>query len=305
MSVLKRAGLILSLAGALVAAGAAVPVSAAGPVNWHAEAGAGTGNGQLIVMKFYPATITIDEGDSVTWRVSGDAHTISFLSGATAPDPLSPQAQQPAGGSTYAGTGFVSSGIVDPGKSYTLTFTKAGTYTYNCLIHPGMKAQVVVQQAGSPYPHRQAFYDQQYRTERAHDLVTGLPLLHSILPAPAAKNGDGTTTFNVSAGVGNGTESVMRFSHPVQVVHMGDTVKWTNHDPMMPHTVTFPGSDGQFHDIFTPVGGSTYDGSAFTSSGILMGGETYSLKFTRAGTYRYECLLHDEIGMKGKIVVVP
>ncbi|MHB8670434.1 MAG: cupredoxin domain-containing protein [Acidimicrobiales bacterium] len=53
-------------------------------------------------------------------------------------------------GGTYDGTGFHSSGLIlsFPGSpqfsSYSLTFTKAGTYTYVCLIHPGMAGQVQV-----------------------------------------------------------------------------------------------------------------------------------------------------------------
>jgi plastocyanin len=33
---------------------------------------------------------------------------------------------------------------VDPGKTFSFTFTKAGTYTYHCSIHPTMKATIVV-----------------------------------------------------------------------------------------------------------------------------------------------------------------
>jgi plastocyanin len=293
------------LAGTLISVGLLVPGKVTAAQSWQAYAGAGFGNGQLITMKFYPSTITVDVGDSVTWHAVGDAHTISFLSGAQAPDPHSAQAQQPAGGNTYSGTGFVSSGIEDPGDSYTLTFTKAGTYTYNCLLHPGMSARVVVQPAGAAYPHNQNYYSNLYQIERAQDIGQGVPLLSSILPSRPESNGDGSSTYFVNAGNGNGKESVMRFSHATQMVHVGDTVQWTNKDPMMPHTVTFAGSDGVFTDNFAPVGGHTYDGSSFTSSGILMSGDTYSLRFTQAGHYNYECLLHDEIGMKGTIIVLP
>lgn len=144
-----------------------IPQSAFASTNWKAQAGGGAGNGLVTVDKYYPSTITIDEGDTITWTVEGDAHTISFLSGAPAPDPFSPQAQNPSGGSTYNGTGIVSSGILDPGQSYSLTFTKAGTYVYNCLIHPGMSATVIVNPAGTPYPKTQNTYNQSFRIQKS------------------------------------------------------------------------------------------------------------------------------------------
>ena len=36
------------------------------------------------------------------------------------------------------------SGILDPGKSYSFTFEKTGTFDYACLVHPQMKGTIVV-----------------------------------------------------------------------------------------------------------------------------------------------------------------
>lgn len=52
----------------------------------------------------------------------------------------------PAGGPTYDGTGYVSSGVLAIPKP--LTFTKPGRYEYECLIHPGMEGYITVQPAG-------------------------------------------------------------------------------------------------------------------------------------------------------------
>lgn len=38
------------------------------------------------------------------------------------------------------------SGLVDPGKTFRHTFTKAGTYTYYCMPHPFMKGVIVVKE---------------------------------------------------------------------------------------------------------------------------------------------------------------
>jgi plastocyanin len=60
---------------------------------------------------------------------------------------------KPFDGGKYGGTGFRSTGFIDsfpdpsdPNgfKAYTLTFTKAGTYKYLCVIHPKMTGTVVV-----------------------------------------------------------------------------------------------------------------------------------------------------------------
>jgi plastocyanin len=38
------------------------------------------------------------------------------------------------------------SGLVQPGKTYRHTFTKAGTFNYFCMPHPFMKGVVVVKE---------------------------------------------------------------------------------------------------------------------------------------------------------------
>ncbi|HXX72084.1 MAG TPA: multicopper oxidase domain-containing protein [Candidatus Acidoferrales bacterium] len=40
------------------------------------------------------------------------------------------------------------SGYIEPGQSFTYTFTTPGTYTYYCTIHPWMKGTVIVEAAG-------------------------------------------------------------------------------------------------------------------------------------------------------------
>jgi hypothetical protein len=52
-------------------------------------------------------------------------------------------------GGTWGGSGFHSSGVSpntpeNAAAGYSLTFSKAGTYQYACLIHPKMVGTVVV-----------------------------------------------------------------------------------------------------------------------------------------------------------------
>ncbi len=70
---------------------------------------------------FSPATITLKAGDSITWTNQDAApHT------ATADD------------------GSFDTGSLANGQSKSITFSKSGTFTYHCSVHPSMKATIVV-----------------------------------------------------------------------------------------------------------------------------------------------------------------
>jgi plastocyanin len=77
---------------------------------------------RMAKLAFTPQTLRIQKGDTVVWA-NGDttSHTV-----------------------TSTGGGFLKSPTLDPGKSYKRTFTAAGTYRYNCSIHPDMRGSVVV-----------------------------------------------------------------------------------------------------------------------------------------------------------------
>ena len=76
--------------------------------------------------KFTPDTVTVNEGDTVTWTNDGPTvHT------ATAED------------------GSFDTGTLRKGDSGSATFTQAGTINYICSPHPYMKGKVVVQAASS------------------------------------------------------------------------------------------------------------------------------------------------------------
>jgi plastocyanin len=71
---------------------------------------------------FSPATITVTVGTTVTWTNNdGATHTVT------------------------SDTGVFDSGNMANGKTYSRTFSQAGTFTYHCTIHPNMKATVIVQ----------------------------------------------------------------------------------------------------------------------------------------------------------------
>lgn len=290
------------------------PPQHAGPLNWVVQAGGSDQNEALQALQFYPATITIDAGDSITWQYpAGEPHTVTFLGPKSAPPPPNdPSVPAPAGGTSYDGSTYTSSGFMLLGKSYTLTFPKAGTYTYYCLIHGEMVGKVVVQPAGTAYPTTVSQVFNAVPNAVAADLNAALDAV-SKFPYTA---GGPHLVAGISQGFGAPpltNASVVRFLDGDQLsdtsvtVAAGTTVTWTNLDTNNPHTVTFPVAGQQLPQMqpfSPPSGGTTYDGSALVNSGPLFPGQSFSLTLTKPGTYTYDCLFHDDTEhMTGTIVV--
>ena len=111
-------------------------------------------------------------------------------------------------------------------------------------------------------------------------------------------------------------------------IHAGQTVEWGNDDPQTPHTITFgpepagnpiPPSanvtvdpDGARHAILNSPADSAHSGFVAPVPQERIGlpqsplGVTrFRVTFTHAGVYPYICVLHDDLGMKGTITVLP
>jgi amicyanin len=87
---------------------------------------AASGSVTIADFSFTPATISINQGDTVTWNNDG-----------------------PTPHSATAANGTFDTGILRKGQSGSHTFNEAGTYSYICTPHPYMKGTVVVQAAES------------------------------------------------------------------------------------------------------------------------------------------------------------
>ncbi|WP_328609340.1 cupredoxin family copper-binding protein [Amycolatopsis sp. NBC_00345] len=95
-----------------------------------APAAASAKSVEMMGYKFSPATLTVDVGDTVTWTNHDTApHNVVVTDG---PEKFT-------------------SPTLQTGGTYSHTFTKAGTYSYYCAIHPDMKATVTVE-GGSTTP---------------------------------------------------------------------------------------------------------------------------------------------------------
>lgn len=284
------------------------------PVSWVVQSGGSSQGEAFQALNYYPATITIDAGDSITWTYpAGEPHTVTFLGPKSAPPPPNdPNDPVPAGGTSYDGTTYTSSGFMLLGQKYTLTFPKEGTYTYYCLIHGEMVGKVIVQAAGAQYPQDVTQVVNSVAGALATDLKTASDAVGAFPYTPGGPH----LAAGMSAGLGVGAPnaaSAVRFLDGDQIsdtsvtIKAGSTLTWTNLDNNLPHTVTIAPVGQTFptmNPFSPPLGGTTYDGTLLVNSGPLFAGQSFSLTFTKPGTYTYHCLFHDDTeGMIGTVVV--
>lgn len=220
---------------------------------------AGAGQDVISVNAFFPESVRIREGDTVTWQVNSDEpHNVIFLSGQPMPpDPI----PVPGGGptdimlnpqisfstrapdapiETYSGTEYRASGdlsngkVVPPGGPYSLTFDTPGTYQYICGIHPAtMHGEVIVEPATATDLPTQEEISAQAEAEMAPLLEMGEAVRAAstdpsmVWSEPGA---NGSTIWYVPAGM-PGTDprvEVYDFFPKDLTVAPGDTVVWTS-----------------------------------------------------------------------------
>lgn len=120
------------------------------------------------------------------------------------------------------------------------------------------------------------------------------------------------TTWHMVAGDDNRNEGIQitAFLPDDITIRAGDTITWTVRSGEF-HTVSFL-SGGARPDVVVgggfnptvaaPAGGSSYDGTGYVNSGLLLEDQTYTLTFPTAGNYDFYCLIHSE--MKGQLHVL-
>src|SRR5689334_7070485 len=105
-----------------------------------------------------------------------------------------------------------------------------------------MTGAVHVLAGSEPLPHNQAFYNLQAHKRKVELLSDGAGLEDKDTPRAQQRSGDGVSAGIgeiVATGDGSDTVSIVRFLKDSIVVPVGDTVEWSNLDPVTPHTVTF------------------------------------------------------------------
>ena len=316
----------------LVVLCAALAVSqAAQAQSWQLQVGAQTGDKAHQALAFLPNEIWIHMNDSITWSFPSDeVHTITFLKlGQVRPNRFVGCAgtNSTPNFSMFDGTACVNSGILTngSGQTYTVVFPATGNFKLVCLAHPNMTATVHVLAMSVPLPYDQTFYDKQANQERAELLSDAMASGHK-----HADSNDITAGVGHIMGNGGGTQtaSVMSFMDSTKVVHVGETVEWTTAEAVTSHTITFGPEPDPLNQI-PPSANVTVDAdgarhaiinspSDVVHSGFIteapqdriglaqapVGVTRFRVTFTGPGLYQYKCVLHDELGMVGQIIVL-
>ena len=341
-------------AGALVAVVALAAPAAAGAATKTVQAGPFGAQPQKFQAAFGDAneyfrrTITIRRGDRVRWRING-FHSVTFAPPGGPPPPLAvpdasapvagvndaagqpfwfngqptlrlnPNAAFPRGDKTFSPSDLHNSGLPlaqGPPPPYTLRFNRKGTFSYLCVVHPGMTAKVRVVGRNGRVPsarkdRREARRQQKVALERVQRLTSGL----------------GTEDLANTIQAGNDRRSgatVFKFFPAAPSFRVGETVTLR----MAPrsteiHTFTFGPTNGRdayndqlaaglLGEVFDPRGAYPSEspaagvptitpgshGNGFYNSGFLDRGAASPLPastqvtFGAPGSYSLICLIH-------------
>jgi len=299
---------------------------------------------------FLRNTMIVHVGDSVRWRFRG-FHTVTFpvkgkkppafilpgaqlVAGAVdgagrpfwfngklptlAPNPV---AAGPAKGSNYDGTKLRNSGLpATPPKSYSLKFTKTGTFSYYCVVHPGMKGTVRVVSSRSRIPT-----DAQNQTAATRELNRLAAVAKIAAARPVAAG-----TVNVGRAPAGQRFTINAFFPSKATAKVGQTVKFTmagqtatevhtaTLGPLTRDQVPFIGATGvnpiaaypsDPPPTLPPYTGQNH-GNGFLNTGLLDNdpasttiSNTGAVTFNSAGTFQLKCLVHP--GMDATVTVTP
>jgi plastocyanin len=237
------------------------------------------------------------------------------------------QGVYPAGAPVVADRKLHNSGILlfAGKKGYTFRFPKAGTYKFVCIVHPGMEGRIVVRPKAAAA-----------RTKTAVTAAVAKQLTRAFATAQSQIRIRPSTPNTVIAGVGTKV-AALNFLPETLTVPLGTKVTWINRSPSEVHNVAFgpkpflqtflrstdllgpPGSPLQLSPVFVYGSDPTpyiYDGAnhgnGFLSTPLtdVQPGDppqglpqSVEVIFSKAGSYRYYCLIHIAEGMEGEIVV--
>lgn len=300
---------------------------------WRATVGAQSESLGRQALAFLPNELWIHTGDSVTWTFDADEiHTVTFQRAGQIR--LAFQAGCPgfaAGGSgSFNGSTCISTPPLTKGQSFTITFPTAGNFKLVCLVHANMTGVVHVLDLTQPLPYGQDFYDDQ-ADEQRKSLLSDDDHNHG---HHHDSDDEHSGTNTVMAGIGevsaNGggfqTLIVARFMEPTKVIHAGETVEWTNFDPLARHTITFgvqpsnpvapvnvtKDTDGALHGTVNSNADNVHSGvigaapqDQVSLPAPPLGVTRFRVTFPNPGEFPYICVIHGKLGMIGKVIVLP
>lgn len=301
--------------------GFTTPSQAATPTTWTVYVGSQSPSGQIEGMAFASADVSINVGDTIHFVVeSMEPHTVSFP-GTSCPavgfDPNIACMSQRTVSPITSPSDFRSSGILSteatvlgpPQTSWDLQFNGTGDFAYVCYLHgfqtapghyAGMAGMVHVRAAGTPYPQTQADIDASFSAARSAAIEDG-----NAIWGDAREAAD---PHHVFVGASDMTAMVMAFAKQRSIINVGESITFdlARNTVPVPHTVTFGPEPASLDATGEPT---NFTGGTL-SSGILLppgfgppGSSSYTVRFNKAGTYTVYCMLHDDMGMVGTIVV--
>lgn len=220
---------------------------------------------------------------------------------------------------------LVTSGWLDPNAPFVLKISDAatpGVYNFYCQLHgPDMGGTLTIADKTTSIPSVD-----EVKATGATELAAAAKLLEpgvaQLSAGTPAKAIAGTGVEASQAGLIDG------FGPKAITIPVGGKVTWAVFGP---HSIYFnapadaqqlraPAPDGAVHlnaKAATPVGGpgagpkpglingGSWDGTGTRSSGIILSFppqlSSYRLKFTKAGTFKFQCTIHKE--MKGTVTV--
>jgi plastocyanin len=316
------------------------------------------------INQFFPSAIAVHAGDSVKFTVAG-FHIINFPKTGDAPPPLAAlDTTHPAtgvldaagapywfngqgtpvipavvglgtgSGKPYTGAAAIGSGFPagsGPPKPFVVKFPKAGTYTYYCVLHTGMKGTVSVLPKGKAVAS-----DKADAARVKAQLAKGLTALKSldkakapadtVIAGPDKTNGPSLFRFTPAAlttKVGTpitlemtaGTTEDHTFTFAKDVKAAGKAADASFIGPLPgtgtagPPTLAFDPKWAYPSDppgTTVAIDGANH-GDGLVNSGVLDGSpktpfpQKFSVSFSKPGTYTYFCAIHTF--MTGKITV--
>jgi plastocyanin len=148
---------------------AAKPAPAATPTGATVQVGRAPLGERFTIDRFFPSTVNVKVGQTVAFSMGGqnttEAHTVTFGPpnvrkiepiGPAGFNPLAaypsdpPNAPFPPYDGRNHGSGFLNTGLLDNDSATPqpntarISFSAAGTYPFECVLHPGMEGTVVV-----------------------------------------------------------------------------------------------------------------------------------------------------------------
>jgi plastocyanin len=228
---------------------------------------------------------------------------------------------------TYTGAKTVESGVPlsQKPKPLTVKFTKAGTYTYYCNIHTGMKGTVKVVSKSHRVPSAKADA-KRVKAQVASALKTAKALANTtvapgnvslgasgkggvesfaMFPATQTVRVGTTVTFSMSAKSFESHTATFGPGDPDKepTSYLGDLAKHFEQDPVAPSQIAYPSDPPGTLAALSP----TLHGNGFWNTGVLDTDKaspppiSNAVTFAAPGTYTFYCMIHTN--MKGTVVV--